>query len=168
MEYFTTDNWAYYDLKRHMYVLKPEFIRDNYSIELLAALDTTGSHNAKKAVEGFLRRASMVMYNYIYRHHQGQVEYMRYRLARYPEYRFTLLEGLGELVYSWIINNNDLTIQNGVSIELGKLYERLDAIENTVPVSTRDILYNGDITTRYRWTYDQEFEDDKPAKGLSW
>jgi hypothetical protein len=168
MAFFTNDNWAYYDLNSHRYVLKPEYIRDNYSIELTSALDLTGSINARAAVENLLKRASRVMYNYIYSHHPGQVEYMTYRLAKHPEYRKQLLEAMGELVYSWIINNNDLSIQNGVSIDLGKLYERLDAIKNQVPVIVEEILYNSDITTRARWEYDSSYAEDKVLKGITW
>ena len=168
MEYFTNDNWSYFDIKKHMYVLKPEYMRDNYSIELANVLDTTGSINGKQAVLGFLKRASMVLYNYIYRHHPGQRDYIQYRLVRYPEYRDAIMEALGELIYSWLINNNDLTIQNGISIDMGKLYDRIDAQINAVPVSVQNILYNAGITTRAMWDIDEDYLEDLPAKGLSW
>ena len=138
--YYTNTNWSYYDLNKHRYVLKPEYIRDNYSIELMDALDTTGSINARKAVEGLLKRASSVLYNYILSHHPGQVEYMIYRLVKHSEYRTTIEEAMGELVFSWLINNNDLTIQNGISIDAGKLYERIDAMKNAVPVSVDYVI----------------------------
>ena len=130
---------------RHMYVLKPEYMRDNYSIELASVLDTTGSINGKQAVLGFIKRASQVLYNYIYKHHPTQKEYIEYRLVRYPEYRDSLMEALGELIYSWLINNNDLSIQNGISIDLGKLYDRIDAQINTVPVAVENILSMGQM-----------------------
>jgi hypothetical protein len=166
--YYTNDNWSYYDLNTHRYVLKPEYIRDNYGIELISALDTTGAINAVSVVNNFLKRASRVLYSYIFNQHSGQVEYMRYRLVKHPEYRHILLEAMGELVYSWLINNNDLSIQNGISIDTGKLYERLDAAQNQVPIVVQEILYNEGITWRARWTFDKEYEDDKIYKGIDW
>jgi hypothetical protein len=168
MPYFTNDNWAYYDLNAHRYILKPEQIRDNYSIELIQVLDATGAINAQAVVNSFLKRASRVLYNYIYSHHPGNVEYITYRLAKHPEHRPVILEAMGELVYSWILNNNDLTIQNGIAIDTGKLYERLDAIKNQVPVSVEEILYNAGITLRARWNYDSQYQLDKPLKGVDW
>jgi hypothetical protein len=168
MPYYTNDSWSYYDLTAHRYVLKSEYIRDNYAIELIQALDTTGSINADAVVRNFLKRASRVLYNYIFMHHPGQVEYMRYKLVKQPEYKQIILEAMGELVYSWLINNNDLAIQNGISIDTGKLYDRLDAMKNQVPVSVEEILYNEGITTRARWNYDNEYEQDKVLKSIEW
>jgi len=168
MAYFTNDSWAYYDLNAHRYVLKPEYIRDNYSLELIDALDLTGSINSQVAIQNLLKRASRVIYNYIYSHHPGNVEYTTYRLVKNPEYRKLILEAMGELVYSWLINNNDLSIQNGISVDLGKLYERIDAIKNQVPVVVEEILYNADITTRAKWPYDEQYQEDKSLKSIEW
>jgi hypothetical protein len=168
MPYYTNDSWSYYDLNAHRYVLKSEYIRDNYSIELISALDTTGAINAQAAVNNFLKRASRVLYNYIFNYHPGQVEYVRYRLVKHPEYRQVILEAMGELIYSWLINNNDLAIQNGISIDTGKLYERLDAMQNQVPVIVEEMLYNQGITLRARWNQDNEYENDKILKNIEW
>jgi hypothetical protein len=168
MAYYTNDSWSYYDLHAHRYILKPEYIRDNYSLELVQVLDSTGAINSQAVVNSFLKRASRVMYNYIYSKHPGSVEYISYRLVKHPQYRAVLLEAMGELVYSWIINNNDLTIQNGISIDTGKLYERLDAAKNQVPLSVENILYNAEITMRARWPYDSQYEIDKPKKSIDW
>lgn len=168
MAYYTNDSWAYYDLNAHRYVLKAEYMKDNYSIELISALDTTGAINAQAAVNNFLKRASRVLYSYIFQYHPAQTEYMTYKLAKDSHYRLIILEAMGELVYSWLINNNDLAIQNGVGIDAGKLYERIDARQNTVPVSVENILYNSGITWRARWTEDIEYEEDKLEKGITW
>lgn len=168
MPYFTNDTAAYYDLNAHRYVLKPEYIRDNYSVELINSLDFTGSISAQAAIQNFLKRASRTVYQYIYSHHPGNVEYITYRLAKHPEYRATLLEAMGELIYSWLINNNDLTIQNGIAIDTGKLFERLDAARNQVPLSVEQMLYNADITSRVRWPYDEDYEADKATKNVDW
>jgi len=165
---YTNDSHAYYDLNSHFYVIRPEYIRDEYSIELISALDSSGSINGRRTAEAFLRRASRTLYNYIYSKHPGEVEYWTWRLVNKPEYRQTILEALGELVYSWLLSNNDLTIQNGVSIDAGKLFERIDAVKNQVPLAVEQLLYNSGITVRARTDFDSEYSDDKINKGVSW
>jgi len=166
--YFTNDNHMFYDLERHRYVIKPEAVRDEYSIELISALDTSGSINSRKTVEALLKRASTTIYNYIYTKHPGEVEYWTYRLVKHPEYRLPLQDAMAELVYYWLMSNNDLTIQSGISIDTGKLFEKIDSLRNQVPISVENILYNADITTRIRTPYDQDYVNDKPLKGVSW
>jgi len=169
MPYYTNDNWVYYDLNAHRYVLKPEYMRDNYSVDLINSLDLSGSGTtAQSAVQNLLKRASRVIYNYIYSHHPGNVEYTTYRIVKDPKYKNTIVEAMGELVYSWLINNNDLSIQNGISVDLGKLYDRIDSMKNQVPVIVEEILYSGDIITRMKWPFDSEYEADKITKGISW
>jgi hypothetical protein len=165
---YTNDSHAYYDLVSHFYVLRPEYIRDEYSIELISALDSSGSINARKTAEAFLRRASRTLYNYIYSKHPGEVEYWTWRLVNKEEYRQIILEALGELVYSWLTNNNDMTIQNGISIDTGKLFERIDQIKNQVPLSVEQLLYNAGITVRARTDFDADYANDKVNKGETW
>jgi hypothetical protein len=165
---YTNDAHAYYDLTSHFYVIRPEYIRDEYSIELISALDSSGSINARKTAEAFLRRASRTLYNFIYANHPGEVEYWTWRLVNKPEYRQVIMEALGELVYSWLLSNNDLTIQNGVSIDAGKLFERIDAVKNQVPLAVENLLYNAGITVRARTSFDSEYAADKVNKGVTW
>jgi hypothetical protein len=160
----------YYDLKNHRYVLKPEYIRDTYAIELAAALDTSGSINARKAVEGFLKRASMVLYNYIYQHNPSQKEYVEYRMAKFPDAREKIQEAMGELVYYWLMNNVDLTLHSGINVETGKLYNRADINLNTVPHSVELILSSAKLLSRSRFIIelDQEYIQDKDYYGIDW
>jgi hypothetical protein len=166
--YFTNDFHMNYDLERHRYVLKPEAIRDLYAIELISALDTSGSISARKTVEAMLNRASSTVYNFIYSKHPNEVEYWTYRLVKHSEYRRVIEDAMAELVYYWLTNNNDLSIQSGISINAGKLFERIDALRNTVPVSVEQMLYNSGITVRARTPYDADYVADKATKGTNW
>jgi hypothetical protein len=157
-----------YDLERHRYILKPEAVRDLYAIELIQALDTSGSISARKTVEALLNRASSTIYNFIYTKHPNEVEYWTYRLVKHPEYRTVIKDAMAELVYYWLTNNNDLSIQSGISIDAGKLFDRIDSLRNTVPVSVEQMLYNAGITFRARTPYDGEYVADKANKGVTW
>jgi hypothetical protein len=161
----------YYDLNNHRYVLKPEYFRDQYSIELIDQLDTSGSINARQAVEGLLKRASMMIYNYIYQHNPHQKDYFEYRLVKYSSmYRNGVKEAMGELVYFWLTNNNDLSIQTGINIDLGKIFDRIDINRNVIPQAVELILSRYDIITRAKWRLesDSNYSQDKDDKGIDW
>ena len=166
--YFTNDDDAYYDTKRHIYVLKPEFIRDNYAIELKTELDLEGSTTTKTAIAGFLRRASQTLYKFILTHHPEDPEYMTYRLARYEDYRPIILEALGELVYFQLLSRNDTSIQTGMNMRTGTTYTKAEAFQWEVPLSVQQLLYNNKITLRAKWSYDDEYLNDESVKGIDW
>ena len=87
------------------------------------ALDTTGSINARKAVEGLLKREPAQFYIItFFLIMEGQVEIYDIQLVKRSEYRTTIEEAMGELVFCWLINNNDLTTTNGISIDAGESY----------------------------------------------
>lgn len=171
MQLFTNDNHMYYDMNTHRYVLKPEYFRDTYSIELIEQIDTSGSINARQAVEGLLKRASSILYNYIYQHNQFQKDYLEYRLVKYgSQYREALKEAMGELVYYWLTNNADLTIQSGVNVEAGKIFTKRDIAQNTIPHSSENILMTAGVLSRAKWRVDNDpnYNEDKPDRGIDW
>ena len=98
----------YYDLNKHRYILTPEALNDDYGIDLAATLRTSGDSNPDTLPERFLKRVSLIVYNYIYSWAQDK-DASEYVFSD-PEYRETIKEAMEELAYAWLTSNSDPSV----------------------------------------------------------
>lgn len=141
--YPLTDEKMSYDMNTHRYVLDKTYIMNNYGVNLDTILEKTGDANSTTLATRFMKRVSMVVYNYIYKHTEQQllVEYM---LAKAEHLRPVILEALAEQAL-WMLNNGDIGIQAGVDFINMTAMEAPVLRQKSVSIYTEDILENAGI-----------------------
>lgn len=129
---YSNDDFMTYDINSHRYVPTAEGFNQVYGINLFDELSS--NTNSSAFVHGFLYRASLILYNYIYEYAQNKDE-REYTLSLQKN-RQCIKEALYELIYFWLINKYDPTIMTN------------EKWENLVPYSVKHILeVNGLLCT---------------------
>ena len=149
-----------YDLDTHRYTITQEYMRDKFGIELARALDSTGDINAATLPQRWLNQVSIILYNYIYRYAKNK-KIHEYKLAMESDWIDCLQEAMGQLAYHLLLVNNNIGLLTGLSIENGKKIERVDIIQNVVPVQVEDILRNGGLLFRGYFDFDYDLLDTR-------
>lgn len=144
MAIYVNDEYMYYDIKTHRYILTNKYFSDTYGEDLNLWKPIKKDNNPSTAPDRFLKRVSLILYNYILTHNQDS-DIAEYLLAGgNPEWRKPLMEALGELTYSIYISGNDFSIVTGLNLD--KLNLNKDDIEkNYIPISVDLILQSNDM-----------------------
>ena len=141
------DNYIKYDISTHRHILQPEYMRDKFGVELSGVLDSTGDIHPASLPERWLNQISILLYNYIYRYAKNK-KVAEYKLATDDEWIDCLQEAMGQLAFSLLLVNNNISLLTGINIQDGKKVDREDIIQNVVPVNVEDILRNGGLLYR--------------------
>lgn len=144
------NKYIYYEKDAHRHILSADYMRDKYSITLDSVLDTTGDIAPETAPQRFLNQVSLTIHGYIYRHSKN-MKVTEYLLANNDDYIDCLQEAMGQLAYSMLLQNTNISILTGVNLESGKEVDRAVIREETVPVNVEDILRRGGLL--YRGVY---------------
>ena len=140
------DNYITYDLNTHRHTITEAFMRDKYGIDLKNELDSTGDVNASTLPQRWLNQVSMLIHNYIYRYAKNKKVH-EYKLAYDDDWIDCLQEAMGQLAFALLLVNNNISLLTGIGLD-GKKVDRLDIIQNVVPVNVEDILRNGGVLFR--------------------
>lgn len=144
------NKYIYYEKDAHRHILTADYMRDKYSISLDSVIDTTGDIAPETAPKRFLNQVSLTTYGYIYRYSKN-MKVTEYLLANNDDYIDCLQEAMGQLAYSMLLQNTNISILTGVNLESGKEVDRATIREDTIPVSVEDILRRGGLL--YRGVY---------------
>lgn len=144
---YKEDKFLKYDSINHRYYITPEYILNYYGTNLSEMSAFREDINPSTAVERYLKRLSMVLYNYIYEYANDK-EIMEYLLASKYEWRDAIREALGELAYSFSQTGNDFSLVNGLTLDSGKELEYRDLMIQLFPPSVKHILEANDILWR--------------------
>ena len=141
------DNYIKYDISTHRHILQPEYMRDKFGVELSGVLDSTGDIHPASLPERWLNQVSIIIHNYIYRYAKNK-KVTEYKLATDDNWIDCLQEAMGQLALSLLLTNNNISLLTGINIQEGKKVDRVDIIQNVVPVNVEDILWNGGLLYR--------------------
>ena len=148
-----------YDYKRHIYVLTPEYINQEFGINLAEVLEFTDMTNPADAPIIWLRRVSKYVYEKIYSTSSDR-NLKEFCLAKDGYWRRFIKDWLGEMAL-YMLNNGDVGLQAGVNFNTNtsnKLYEnRGDRLYPPLMLQSMwssGVLYLGN--TRYFGTFSYE------------
>lgn len=145
---YKEDSYFKYDLDAHRYYITPEYLLTVYGIDLNQLASIREDVNPANAAVRFLKRLSMVLYNYIYEYSFNR-ELTEYLLnGGNPEWREPLKEAMGEFAYSVYLSGNDFSLETGLSLDKGKELDRIDLHNQMVPASVKNILEVNDMLFR--------------------
>jgi len=147
------DKYITYDLDTHRHTITEEYMRDKFGIELSNELDSTGDINPATLPKRWLNQISILIYNFIYRYAKNKYV-TEYKLANEEERIDCLQEAMGQLAFSLLLVNNNISLLTGISIQDGKKVERTDIIQNIVPVNVEDLLRSGGLLYRGSFNFD--------------
>lgn len=139
MANYRNDKYLTYNLEDHRYVVNPEGFNEVYGVDLYEEL--AANNNANSFVNGFLYRASLVLYNYVYEFSRDKAE--REYMMSLPEHRQAIKEALYELVYSWLVNHYD------PSLMTDSTWEQL------LPLSARNIIETDGLLSSAKYYFDK-------------
>lgn len=105
MERFISDDYMYYNIRKHRYILTNEALVEEYGIDLYGVLNPEGDANPDTLPDRFLNRVSKEVYEYIYSWSSDRdaTEY----LISDEQYRSTIEEAMLELAYTFLMTNTD-------------------------------------------------------------
>lgn len=136
-----------YDMKSHMYILTKEFMRDEYGIDLDSVLDSKGDANPVTLADRWLKRISLVLYEYIYSYSSDR-ECSMYILAMRQDFRDTIRTALGEFAFATLSNNIDYSIETGLNPNSGVILTEDFINSQGIPIGIKRILFSSGICTR--------------------
>jgi len=142
---YLNDTYLTYNLNAHRYEVNPEGFNQVYGINIYDELGA--NNNANAYVNGFLYRASLVLYNYIYEYSKNKDE--REYTMSLPKHRQAIQEALYELVFSWLINHYD------PSVMMDSDWEKM------IPLSARNIVETDGLLTTSSIYFDDEMAATK-------
>lgn len=152
MAIYKEDKEFKYDTRFHRYYLTPEYMVSVYGVDLNTLSAIKEDVNPNTAAQRFLKRLSMVLYQYIYEYADNK-ELTEYLLAGgKPEWREPLMEALGEFAYAVYLSGNDYSLEYGLSLDSGKELDRKDLAIQMVPGGVKNILEVNDILWRGKRT----------------
>lgn len=141
------DKHMKYDMASHMYVLTKEFMRDTYGVDLDATLDSKGDFNPSTLADRWLKRISLVLYEYIYSYSSDR-ECSMYLLAMREDFRDSLKTALGEFAFATLSNNIDYSIETGLNPNNGVVITEDFINTQGIPIGIKRILFSTGICTR--------------------
>lgn len=153
------DKYITYDLSTHRHTITEEYMRDKFGVELAKELDSTGDINAVTLPQRWLNQVSILIYNYIYRYAKNK-NITEYKLASEKEWIDCLQEAMGQLAFSLLLVNNNISLITGIGLD-GKKVDRIDIIQNVVPVNVEDLLRNGGLLFRGSYYFDYGLLKDR-------
>lgn len=138
MNYYD-DEYMFYDIRKHRYILYPDALQNLYGINLIDVLDSDSDIDPETLPERFLDRASLILYTYMYSwaENKDKTEYVLSLEGK----REGIKDAMLEYVYSLLMNNTDPSIFfTGNSLR---------AVE--VPPNVQTILLNNGLIFRGRY-----------------
>ncbi len=155
-----TDNHLIYDYENHMYNITPEYMLDEYGINLNDVLEDSGMISPADLPKMWLKRVSNLVYNRIYL--SGNMYGKEYVLAKDGNFRRLIKFWLGEQAL-YMLNSGDIGMQSGISFERGtsnELYQiRGDRMYSPLMIQSMlntGILYMGINNVLYEPKYEEE------------
>jgi len=147
---YINDEYMIYDLNKHRYILTPEALEKDYSINLAQTLDTDDSSDPERVPELFLDRCSKIIYTYIYSW-ASERDKTEYIIAN-EKYRETIKDAMEEYVYSLLLNNKEPNL-----LFSGKTIADLE-----LPPSVQNILRTSGILFRGKYIIlDQNWKEKR-------
>ena len=142
---YIEDENMLYDINTHRYYITPKYFLNTYGEDLNNWEAMRRDKNPKSAAERFLKRCSLVLYNFIYSYTRGNHSYEEYLIAGGdPSMRGPLMEALGEFAYQMFLSGNDLSVMTGLTLE-GKVLNKRDIKNQKVSEGVEIILKNAGI-----------------------
>lgn len=151
MAIYTEDSFIKYDLNTHRYFITPEYFMASYGENLSTLSAFREDANPSAAAQRFLKRLSMVLYNYIYEYggsYPRNKEILEYIIAK--DHKDTLKEALGEFAYSFYLSGNDFSLETGLSLDNGREMTMSELMTQLIPPSVKMILENSGLLFRGR------------------
>lgn len=140
-----TDTTMTYDLNKHRYILKTDYLRQ-IGIDLGLVLDADYAPEPSKVPELVLDRISLLVYSNIYQYGRSR-EDKEYLLACNPELRDIIRDAMVERL-RYMIDSGDLSTRSGALITQGTRVEVKDLIPSVVEemiLRPTGILHRGDF-----------------------
>lgn len=138
------NDYLYFDEGRQRFVLTETAVQEELGIDLNSALNTFGDSNPASVPIRFLKRVSMIVYNYIKKHgYEGA--YLNGILRCAPHVKRDFTEALLNQV-AYMVNTGDLGLQSGVNLKDGRAMHP-NELRGVVRISpdTYDILLNAGL-----------------------
>ena len=148
---YTEDKFLKYDILNHRYYITHEYFQNCYGKDLSTMSSFREDLNPPTAVERYLKRLSMILYNYIYEY-SSNPEITQYLLASKPEWRDAIREALGEIAFAFSQTANDFSLVNGLTLDSGKELEYKDIMIQMFPPSVKHILEVNGMLWRGKYT----------------
>lgn len=157
-----------YDKDIHGYILDKNYFTIRTAMTLEDILDDDNSSGIDAVVEAYLKRASVILYDYIYSFSKD-IEYTQYRLCHEEMLVNTIREALIEQVNYWVLNGLDSNILNPIlNIDVTRsapvlTTEQLEAA--AIPLSVRRKIKNAKLTKQWaKELYDPKILEEYKAE----
>lgn len=147
-----------YDLNKHQYYITDEYLQDNYGFSLGDELEFDNDNDIDK----FIKRASNVIYSYIYKSNPDMADYKSFMIAKNTELRDAVANAVGELLYSISQYGYDNSSRTGIDSKVQVSFHDLETAE--LPVLCIDILRNAGLLWRGSYKTTEDVARAKAAK----
>lgn len=137
-------DYLHFDEASQRYVLTDLAVKEELGIDLSGVLNSFGDTNPANVPQRFLKRVSMIVYNYIKKHgYEGA--YLNGILRCAPHVKRDFTEALLNQV-AYMVNTGDLGLQSGVNLKDGRAMHP-NELRGVVRISpdTQDILMNAGL-----------------------
>lgn len=132
----------YFDEAVNRYVLADDFVKQETGIDLATWLNTFGDANPSDVPRRFLKRVSMIIYNYIERRTFQSRAVINARISVPCNWQVFCEALLNQVLY--MVNSGDYGLQSGVNLKDGRAMH-LSELRGNVRISPDaiDCLLNG-------------------------
>lgn len=152
MLYKETDTIKY-DVNMHQYYITDKYLQDNYGLSLGDEL----KFDTDNDIEKFIKRASVVIYNYFCKFNRNTADYKIYCVASNEDLRNTVAMAIGEFLYSVAQYGFDNSARTGTDSKVEISIADLEKAE--IPLLSEQLLYNAGLL--FRGTYSVSVDYDK-------
>lgn len=153
MANYINDEFMYYDLELHKYILKQKAVSDDLGINMYDLFHS--SNDPDKDIEVFLRRLSIELYSVIYKFNIQYKDVKEYLLSL-PQYRTGIKLALEEYLYALYKNGTDPNVyfkSNDTNYVIGKQQKSNYTYTRPIPDSVQMILDEYGISWSGRYEY---------------
>lgn len=144
----------HYDTTIHGYILDADYYTSMTAVSLADVLTADNATNIDAVITAYLRRASMVLYEYILSFNPRHRRAIQYMLSHDKASVSMIRECLVELVNYWTLNGIDTTITNpilNVDVERSvPVISQADLSASAMPLSVKTMIRNHGYTTRWK------------------
>lgn len=114
-EYPISGDDMVYNKDKHMYVLRPNYVKQNTGIDLSLMVNSPYVVDKTTAVNNILEDISTQIYLYVYSHNMRYKDYIEYLLAKSPKAR-EIIRGALMKQLSYIVRNGKINEFVGINV----------------------------------------------------